>query len=63
MCESTAYWHTEAGDERIMDSVVFVLLANGEILLEDILGERIQVRGEIEEIKLLEHKILLRQQQ
>lgn len=59
MCESTAYFLTDEGEERIMDNVIFAIPSDGDVYLEDILGENTTVKGYIKEIRLLEHKILL----
>lgn len=59
MCESTAYFLSDKGEERIMDNVIFAVPSDKDVYLEDILGENTTVKGYIKEIRLLEHKILL----
>lgn len=59
MCESTAYLLHDDGEQRIMDNVIFAIPSDGNVYLEDILGENTTVKGYIKEIRLLEHKILL----
>ncbi len=59
MCESTAYLLNDEGEQRIMDNVIFAVPSDGNVYLEDILGENRTVKGYIKEIRLLEHKILL----
>ena len=60
MCESTAYLITKDGTIPIMESVIFAIpRENGEVFLEDILGDQKTVRGKLKEIKLLDHKILI----
>ena len=60
MCESTAYLITKDGTTPIMENVIFAVPRdNGEVFLEDILGDQKTVRGKLKEIKLLDHKILI----
>lgn len=59
MCESTAYLLNDDGEQRIMDNVIFAVPSDGNVYLEDILGENTTVKGYIKEIRLLEHKIIL----
>lgn len=59
MCESQAYLLTSAGEEKIMNNVVFVKPENGKVYLEDLLGEQMIVDGEIKEMKLIAHKIII----
>ena len=59
MCESTAYYETQSGMEKIMDNVIFVIPQNDGIFLEDILGQQCTAKGRLKEIKLLDHKIII----
>ena len=60
MCESSAYFITKDGEEKIMDYVIEIMpQSDGRILLGDLLGEEKLIEGIIKEIKLLEHKILI----
>ena len=61
MCESTAYFSTPNGEEKIMENVVFAIPSDDSVFLEDILGDQKTVKGRLKEIKLLEHKILIQQ--
>ncbi len=60
MCESTAYYVSKDGTEKIMENVICVIPQSDGIFLEDILGEQITAKGTISEIKLLDHKILIK---
>ncbi len=60
MCESTAYYISEEGTQKIMDNVICVIPQSDGIFLEDILGEQITAKGTLSEIKLLDHKILIK---
>lgn len=61
MCESAAYILKEDGMERIMDNVVSVDLGGGRIIKKKILGEQKIVDGEIKEIRLMDHKIIIKE--
>lgn len=59
MCESTAYFKTNDGLEKIMENVVFIQPEENGVFIEDILGEQKLVDGYLSEIKLLDHKIII----
>ena len=59
MCESTAYFKTNDGLEKIMENVIFIQPEENGVFIEDILGEQKLVEGYLSEIKLLDHKIII----
>jgi predicted RNA-binding protein len=60
MCESNAYFKNDDSEELVLKEVMFLKpLENGEILLENILGEQKTVKGKIQEIDFMTHKIIL----
>ncbi|MDR2520053.1 MAG: CooT family nickel-binding protein [Eubacteriaceae bacterium] len=60
MCESTAYLVSSEGTLPIMENVIYAVpQKDGQVFLEDILGEQKTVHGRLKEIKLLDHKILI----
>jgi predicted RNA-binding protein len=62
MCEATAFLITDDGRENIYLKDVDVIHPKGKTLyLRDIFGEQREIEAEIEEISLLNHRILLRQ--
>lgn len=64
MCEASAYLITEAGGEPelIMESVdVAIPTEEGELRLVNIFGEQRFVRGAIESLSLVDHKIYIRE--
>ncbi|MTI69421.1 MAG: CooT family nickel-binding protein [Firmicutes bacterium] len=63
MCESNAYLLTKEGEKKIMDNVVHMKPENGKVYLTGLLGDQKIVDGEVEEIKLIEHKILIKGKQ
>ncbi|MEG1311129.1 MAG: CooT family nickel-binding protein [Romboutsia sp.] len=61
MCESAAYILKNEELERIMDNVVSVDPCEGKVYLTDLLGEQKIIDGEIKEIRLMDHKIIIEQ--
>ena len=61
MCESAAYILKEDGIERIMDNVVSIDPFEGNLYLTDLLGDQKIIDGEIKEIKLMDHKIIIKE--
>lgn len=61
MCESAAYIYREGDLERIMDNVVSVDPLDGKVYLTDLLGDQKIVDGEIKEIRLMDHKIIIKE--
>ncbi|MCG8542060.1 MAG: CooT family nickel-binding protein [Clostridia bacterium] len=59
MCESMAYLKTPKGEEKIMEYVIEVRPEDGRVYLVDLLGEQKIVDGEIKEIRLIDHKIII----
>ncbi|MDH7500523.1 MAG: CooT family nickel-binding protein [candidate division NC10 bacterium] len=61
MCEATAYLMNEDGKEVVLLKDVDVLRPQGRRLyLRDIFGEQKEIEAVIQEISLLNHRILLR---
>lgn len=60
MCESSAYLLTPDGERIIMENVVTMKVGPGKVFLTSLLGEEKTIDGEIEEIKLMDHKILIK---
>lgn len=61
MCESAAYVLKNEKLERVMDNVVSVDPYEGKVYLTDLLGEQKIIDGEIKEIKLMDHKIIIKE--
>lgn len=61
MCESAAYVLRDEKLERVMDNVVSVDPYEGKVYLTDLLGEQKIIDGEIKEIKLMDHKIIIKE--
>ncbi len=61
MCESAAYVKTDNGEKMVMENVVNMKVESGKIQLIGLLGDELTVNGQIEEIKLMDHKIILKE--
>ncbi len=59
MCQSSAFFITDKGEEVIMRDVALVEPKDGEIRLVDLFGEEKIVKGRIASINLMEHRILI----
>ncbi|MBN2167962.1 MAG: CooT family nickel-binding protein [Actinobacteria bacterium] len=59
MCESNVYLKDEKGETLIMEDAVFIENEGGKIKMTDILGEKKEVEGKIEEITFLDHRITI----
>ncbi len=59
MCESHAYILRESGEEKILEDVTFLKPEGEEIVLRNLFGDEVRVKGKIEEILFMDHKILL----
>jgi predicted RNA-binding protein len=61
MCESHAYVLRGDEEEKILDDVTFVQPEDGSVLLRNLFGEEVTVKGKIEKILFMDHKILIRE--
>ncbi len=61
MCESAAYVLRDSKLERVMDNVVSVDPYEGKVYLTDLLGDQKIIDGEIKEIRLMDHKIIIKE--
>ena len=61
MCESRAFILRENNKlEKVMDYVVSVNPYEGKVYLTDLLGKQKIIDGEVKEIRLMDHKIILK---
>lgn len=61
MCESHAYIVRGGEEEKILDDVIFLRPEGDQVVLRSLFGDEIKVRGKIEEIQFMDHKILLKE--
>lgn len=59
MCESAAYVLKNNNLERVMENVVSVDPYEGKVYLMDLLGDQKIIDGQIKEIRLMDHKIII----
>ncbi|UWG97678.1 CooT family nickel-binding protein [Dehalobacter sp. DCM] len=59
MCESNAYSVSQDGEKMIMENVAHMKIESGKIHLTGLLGDEKTISGNIQEIKFLDHKILI----
>ena len=61
MCESHAYVLRDGQEEKILDDVTFLKPEGDRIVLRNLFGDEVTVKGRIEAIQFMEHKTLLRE--
>ena len=59
MCEANAYIFKNGKEELYLENVDLLRPEEGKILLKNLFGEQKVFDGDIKEISLLKHKILL----
>ncbi len=59
MCESNAYVIRNGVEEKLLDDVTFIRPEKDHVLLRNLFGKEISLKGRIEEIRFMDHKILL----
>jgi len=60
MCEATVYLSDNGDEQKIMQDVVLVQPEDDAWLLVNLLGEQKLVRGAIEKIDFLRHRVYLK---
>lgn len=61
MCESHAYIVRDGEEEKILDDVIFLRPEDDKVVLRNLFGDEVTVKGTIEEIQFMDHKILLKE--
>jgi len=61
MCEARVYIEKEGELEEFMDNVVTIKPEKDKLVLTDLFGEQKFVDAEVKEIKLLDHKVVLKE--
>jgi predicted RNA-binding protein len=59
MCEANAYVIKDGSEELYLENVDIMKPEDGKILLKNLFGEQKVFEGQIKEISLLRHKIIL----
>jgi predicted RNA-binding protein len=59
MCEANAYIYKDGKEELYLESVDVMRPEEGKIFMKNLFGEQKIFEGEIREVSLLRHKIIL----
>ncbi len=59
MCEANAYVYTDGKEELYLENVDVMRPEDGRIFMKNLFGEQKTFEGEIREVSLLRHKIVL----
>jgi predicted RNA-binding protein len=59
MCEANAYIYSDGKEELYLENVDIMRPEGGKIYLRNLFGEQKVFEGEIKEVSLLNHKIIL----
>ncbi len=60
MCESNVYLKNNGTEELIMENVAAISpLEDDKFLLKGLLGDSLEIKGKIEDINLMAHKIVI----
>ena len=59
MCEANAYIYKDGKEELYLENVDVMRPEDGKIFMKNLFGEQKIFEGEIKEVSLLRHKILL----
>ena len=59
MCEANAYIYKDGNEELYLENVDVMRPEHGKIFMKNLFGEQKIFEGEIKEVSLLRHKILL----
>ncbi|MBI5846390.1 MAG: CooT family nickel-binding protein [Nitrospirae bacterium] len=59
MCEANAYIYKDGKEELYLENVDLMKPEDGKIFMKNLFGEQKIFEGEIKEVSLLRHKIIL----
>ncbi len=59
MCEANAYIYKDGKEELYLENVDLMKPENGKIFMKNLFGEQKIFEGEIKEVSLLSHRIIL----
>lgn len=62
MCESTAFVRRGRREDKLLDEVARVQVQGGRVVLTGVLGQRATVRGQLVEVDLVGHRLVVREQ-
>jgi predicted RNA-binding protein len=61
MCDLKAYVIKEGKEELVLESVNIVRVEKGEVVLKNLFGEEMRLRGEVREVSLVKSRIVVEQ--
>lgn len=61
MCELKAYFKMNDGDKLLLESVNYVLVQNGDVMIRNLFGEEIIVSGVVREVSLVKNRVVIEQ--
>jgi predicted RNA-binding protein len=59
MCEANAYLLRDGKEELILEDITLLRPENGDILLQNLFGEKKRIKARIKEMNLTTHRIVL----
>ncbi len=59
MCEANAYLIKEGKEELILEDITLLRPEDGELLLQNLFGEKKRIKARIKEMNLTTHRIVL----
>lgn len=59
MCESNVYLQDEEDEKLIMEDVAQLKQQENRVWLVDLLGEEKELKGKVQEIDFLDHKVII----
>ncbi len=62
MCETNAYLIKDGKEELYLENVDIIKPEEGKIFLKNFFGEQKVFEGKLQEVSLLQHKIVLKEQ-
>lgn len=62
MCESHAYVLRNGKEEKVLDDVTLLKPEAGSVLLRNLFGDEVRIKGKVEEIRFMDHKIILKEE-
>ena len=61
MCDLKAYIKKQGNEELLLESVNYVHVENGEVVVRNLFGEEKKVRGAVSEVSLTKNRVLVEQ--
>lgn len=59
MCDLRAYVKKQGKEELLLESVNYVHVENGDVVVRNLFGEEKRVRGAVREVSLVKNRVLV----